>query len=139
MILCDAGPLLALLDARQGDLHVRARSALQTLRAPLLTTSPCFTEAMYLVGRLSGWPLQDLLWQMVRDASLKIHVPHDGELSRASDLMMQYQNVPRDLADATLVAAAEILRARQVFTFDRDFFIYRLAGGESLQIIPERA
>jgi hypothetical protein len=45
MILCDAGPLVALLD--RGDAgHARCAAALDHLSKPLVTTRPAFTEAM---------------------------------------------------------------------------------------------
>ena len=41
-----------------------------------------------------------------------------------------------DLADASLIAAAETLNLRQVFTIDTDFYIYRLSDGSALEVIP---
>ena len=49
--------------------------------------------------------------------------------------MTQYSNIPMDLADASLIAAAESLDLRRVFTFDSDFYIYRLINGNVLEII----
>ncbi len=44
--------------------------------------------------------------------------------------MIRYADVPMDLADASLVVAAEQLRARKMFTIDRkDFDIYRIRRG----------
>lgn len=40
-----------------------------------------------------------------------------------------------DMADASLVAIAESLSERQVFTFDTDFYIYRLTDDSALEII----
>ena len=70
MTLCDAGPLFALVDPRQAVLHQRCKAALSHLRSPLITTWPSFTEAMYLAHRSGGWPMQNLLWQYVREAVL---------------------------------------------------------------------
>jgi len=50
--------------------------------------------------------------------------------------MEKYQDTPMDLADASLVAVAESLSIRDVFTLDSDFRIYRLADGSTLNIIP---
>jgi predicted nucleic acid-binding protein len=41
-----------------------------------------------------------------------------------------------DLADASLVAAAERLGLRRIFTLDSDFYIYRLLDGSALACIP---
>jgi len=54
--LCDAGPLLALIDPRQGELHYRCKQILPELASPLVTTWPSLTEAMYLTHRSGGWP-----------------------------------------------------------------------------------
>ena len=51
-------------------------------------------------------------------------------------LMAQYQDVPMDLADASLVAAAEEQNLRVVFTLDSDFLIYRLAHGGTFTVVP---
>jgi hypothetical protein len=50
--------------------------------------------------------------------------------------MKQYRDVPMDLADASLVAMAEVLNKRQIFTLDHDFYIYRLRGKQTFEIIP---
>ena len=41
-----------------------------------------------------------------------------------------------DLADASLVAMAEVLNQRQIFTLDQDFYIYRLWGNQAFEIRP---
>ena len=79
MTLCDAGPLFALVDPRQAVLHQRCKAALSHLRSPLITTWPSFTEAMYLAHRSGGWPMQNLLWQYVREAVLVFHELGDGK------------------------------------------------------------
>ena len=49
---------------------------------------------------------------------------------RAFELMEQYRNHPMDLADASLVVAAETLGTTKVFTLDRtDFRAYRIRRG----------
>ena len=49
--------------------------------------------------------------------------------------MEQYQDVPMDLADTSLVAA-EALRVRRIFTLDSDFYTYRWRGTEAFEVIP---
>jgi uncharacterized protein len=52
------------------------------------------------------------------------------------DLMRQYRDVPMDLADASIVAVAESLHLRRLFSLDGDFRIYRLLDGTAMEIVP---
>ena len=46
------------------------------------------------------------------------------------DLMRKYRDTPMDLADASLIVAAEFLATSKVFTIDRqDFQTYRVRRG----------
>lgn len=134
MTLCDTGPLVALIN--RGDKYRQACvNALMYLRRPLVTTWPCFVEAMYMLEG-GGFGPRKLLWSYVLDGPVQIHVPSPAELRRTSELMERYQDVPMDLADASLIAAAEVLNVRRVFSIDSDFYIYRLADGSVLDVIP---
>lgn len=135
MILCDAGPLVALID--EGDEnHARCVSALRQMPAgPLVTTWPCLTEAMYLLGRRGGFPPQDRLWNFVSEGPVVLDQPASEENERMRGLMRQYHDLPMDLADASLVAAAERLGVRRVFTVDRHFRAYRIDGKHAFEII----
>lgn len=52
------------------------------------------------------------------------------------ELMQRYSDAPMDLADASLVAAAERLNLRQVFTVDHHFHIYRQQQGYRFDVVP---
>lgn len=135
MILVDTGPLVALLD-RDDDQHATCVSVAKRLPAvPLLTTWPCFTEAMYLLGAVGGYRYQAALWQLWSSPKLYLHDLTPNELTRMAMLMQQYQNVPMDLADASLVAVAESRAMQELFTIDSDFYIYRLANGSVLNVL----
>jgi|SRR5208282_441605 len=129
--LADAGPLIALIDQGQGEIHRRCVAALASLSAPLLTTWPCFTEAMYFLDDLKGWSGQKALWRFIDRGALRIHVPTDPETTRMRLLMEQSSDTPMDLADASLVAAAETRRLRRIFTLDSDFLVYRINGSNA--------
>lgn len=135
MILTDTGPIVALLDA--GDQHHAAclAAARRLPEEPLLTTWPCLTEAMHLLGR-GGYRYQARLWNLHYAEKLFLHQLTPAETTRIAELMEQYRDTPMDLADASLVAAAETLAHRRVFTVDRQFYIYRLNDGSALQVVP---
>lgn len=134
MTLTDTGPLFSLVDKQQKQ-HLRCLSLLPTLSAPMLTSWPCFAEAMYLVHGAGGWLMQRILWRYVASGMLAIHISTDAELMRMETLMEKYRDTPMDLADASLVVAAETLGQRRIFTLDSDFYIYRLADGGVLEVI----
>jgi uncharacterized protein len=134
MTLTDTGPLVALLDKDDAH-HAACVDAARRLPAgPLLTTWPCFTEAMYLLGAVGGHRYQAELWKMRHAGRLTLHDLTAVEADRMSVLMEKYQDLPMDLADASLVVAAESRSLRQVFTLDSDFHIYRLADGSALEV-----
>ena len=51
--------------------------------------------------------------------------------------MSQYADTPMDLADASLMVAAEALGATRIFSLDSDFYIYRTAAGGVLEVPPD--
>lgn len=135
MILIDAGPLIALIDKAQAELHQNCVSALNELSGTLITTWPCFTEAMYFAGELRGWPGQSALWQYVEQDELTIHIPTIDEWKRMRWLMEQYKDTPMDLADSSLVTLAETHNLHQIFTIDSDFYVYKIHGAHPFEVI----
>lgn len=136
MILVDTAPLIALIDKGQGEAHRQCVEAYRNIEEPMLTTWCCFTEAMYFLYQLRGWKAQDILWQFIAQKSLHLHVSRSSEQLRMRELMEQYQDLPMDLADASLVVTAETLGIRRIFTLDSDFYVYRLKGREAFIIFP---
>lgn len=136
MTLTDTGPLVALLDADDSS-HMVCMAAAQRLPSgPLLTTWVCFTEAMYLLGSVGGYRYQAALWALRTTGRLILHDLSFAEADRMATLMAQYRDTPMDLADASLVVVAESRGLRRVFTIDSDFYVYRLADGSALEVIP---
>ncbi|HEY2157341.1 MAG TPA: PIN domain-containing protein [Isosphaeraceae bacterium] len=136
MNLCDTGPLVAIGNRNDPD-HAGCLAAAATLpKGPLLTTWPCFTEAMYLVSRMGGYPEQVKLWRLRDAGRLILHDPAPAEVDRMAELMDKYRDLPMDLADASVIAAAERLGLGRVFTLDRHFHAYRLADGSALTVVP---
>ena len=135
MTLTDAGPLIALIDADEGD-HQTCVLALRQLDLPLVTTWPAFTEAMYLLSRAGGPVGRQALWRLVLNDRLELADLDRAALKRTAALMDKYADRPMDLADATLVALAEIRNQRRIFTLDDDFSIYRIHGRTRFDIVP---
>jgi len=134
--LTDAGPLVALIN-RNDPNHASCLDAIKTLPSgPLITTWPCFTEAMYLLYRAAGHAGQAGLWGWRSAGRLALFDLTPQETDRMAALMTKYQDRPMDLADASLVVAAERLGATKLFTLDSDFHVYRLLDGSALELVP---
>ncbi len=127
MILVDTGPLVALFDPRD-EQHERCARTLRGIREPIYTTMPVLTEAFHMLGPASVG--SDRLREFVEDGGLAVWLFDRRAVTRAFELMERYADHPMDLADASLVAAAEALGTRKVFTIDRrDFDTYRIRRG----------
>ena len=134
--LTDTGPLVALINSNDPH-HVQCQNYVRQIGPrPLLTTWPCFAETMYLVGKAGGFPAQQMLWQWRRDGRVLLHESSPEEADRMAVLMTQYRDTPMDLADASLVAAAEQLLTERVFTLDHHFYAYKLAQGTAFMVAP---
>jgi predicted nucleic acid-binding protein len=133
--LTDAGALVALVDKNQPQ-NARCRETFAVLSLPLITTWPAFTEVMYLVYQLGGWPLQRNVWSHVEEGMLQLHSSTEAEKERMRRLMEQYRDTPMDLADASLVTAAEALNLTRIFTLDSDFYVYRINNIGVFEVVP---
>jgi predicted nucleic acid-binding protein len=136
VILCDTGPLVALID-QDDEHHRRCVDTLESLPPEdLLTTWPCLTEAMHLLWRAGGIAAQDELWDLLANGLVRLHSPEPNEWLRLRALMQQYHDLPTDLADASLVALAEHTNERRIFTIDDHFRVYRMHGSQHFTVVP---
>ncbi len=125
MILVDTGAWLALVD--RGDAHhTRSREFFRLNKEPLITTYPVIVECVHLMFKRIGVQ-KTLLWiDTLRAQEVSIQVMGEAQLTRLSELMHQYSDLPMDLADASLVLLAESIgEGRIVSTDERDFHSYR--------------
>jgi uncharacterized protein len=134
VILIDAGPLVALVDADDQH-HEKCVDCLKNLREPLVTVWPPLIEAVYLLGDFPR--AREAVWEMLARGVVQLLRLDMADIPRIRELMIKYADRPMDLADAALVRVAEREGIRKVFTVDRsDFSVYRLHGRVALAIIP---
>ncbi len=135
--LVDTGPLVALFDPRDGE-HERCVQALKAIRGRLQTTVPVLTEAFHILD--PGSQGSAALRTFISKGGLSIWWLDASLLARAFELMDRYADHPMDLADASLIVAAESLRTQRVFTLDRrDFRAYRVRRGHrehAVEVVP---
>jgi len=137
VILVDTGPLVALFDPKD-EHHERCVKTLKSIRAPIVTTVAVLTEAFHMLEPQSMG--SDRLREFIANNAMSVWFFEQASLTRAFELMELYADHPMDLADASLVAAAEALDTRTIFTIDRDDFeTYRVRRGHrhiALEVLP---
>jgi uncharacterized protein len=115
--------------------HAACVAAARRVRAPLGTVWPAVAEAMHLLSDTSHG--RDRLWEMLARPAIQILPLERADFPRIQELMRKYQDLPMDLADASLICVAEREGIDTFFTLDRrDFSIYRLHGRVKPTIIP---
>lgn len=121
-ILIDAGPLIALFD-KSDKYHLKAISFLKTLERGLITTWPVITETSHMLS--FSTKAQDNFLEWIERGGLKIYEMEHDHISRLSELTKKFDDVPMDLADASLIVVSEVKGIHQIASIDSDFYIYR--------------
>ena len=126
MIAVDSGFLFALADQsdawhRRAVAHVR-----QSDSESWVSTWPVLTETCHLLSTRLGPDFAPALLADVAAGSIQIWSPAESQGDELARLMRKYQDLPMDLADASLVLLAEHLGHGRILTTDeRDFGAYR--------------
>ncbi|MDZ7759061.1 MAG: PIN domain-containing protein [Desulfovermiculus sp.] len=129
MILVDTGPFVALFEPRD-VYHTQCVDILATIQDTLMTTVPVLTEAFHLLG--PGSKAFANLRLFISRGGVQVVYLQQEQLLKAFTLMETYADHPMDLADASLVTAAEWLDTRTIMTVDRrDFAAYKIRKGHT--------
>ncbi|MGI0480777.1 type II toxin-antitoxin system VapC family toxin [Geminocystis sp. CENA526] len=114
MIIADTGFFLALFNSKD-KYHLKAQSVLYNFTESLIATHPVITETCYLLVTKGGGIKQEcqFLKDIAEDA-FKIFELKYQHFHRMALLINQYQNLPMDYADASLVVLAEELNEGRI-------------------------
>ena len=140
MIIADTGFWLAIANRR--DQHHRAAvHCMDTLAEPLITTWPVLTETCHLLLSRMGRDAETTFIQACDQGAFEIFEMTQGICGRLRELMHQYNDLPMDLADASLVLLAEQLGHGRILSTDqRDFRTYRWKQHHPFEnlLLPDR-
>jgi len=133
-VLIDTGPIVALFD-RSESFHQKTRDYIKEYDGRLLTTLSAFTESFWLLKNIPDAGPNLLEW--VHRGGLQFSSLERTHFRRLRTLTVQYDDVPMDFADATLVALAEQKQISEILSFDSDFDVYQINGEKPFQRLPE--
>lgn len=125
MIIVDTGVWVGLANRRDQH-HVSCRKFFLRNREELITTYPVLVETIHLLFNRVGVPMTLSWLEIIQIQGMRLFSLEPLHLSRMTELMRQYANLPMDLADASLVVLAEHLGDGRIVSTDaRDFHAYR--------------
>ncbi len=128
MILADSGYWVALFD-RSDQHHRRAVEITSTLDEQLVTTWPVLTETSHFLGIRYGSDAVVRFLELGSRGGYHLFGLDEVSLARMEKLIRKYASLPMDLADASLVLAAEETGETRILTTDRrDFRTCRFSG-----------
>jgi hypothetical protein len=120
--LIDAGPLIALFDSSD-SYHKKAVSFLKSNQGSFITTWPVITEVSHMLDFSVKTQINFLKW--INRGGLQIFELEFYHLIRIIELSEKFNDVPMDLADASLIVASEANNITNIATVDSDFYVYR--------------
>ena len=124
-LIADTGYLVALSNPRD-RFHQRCIEVSQVLEGDLITTWPVITETCHFLLKRQGVGAQASLLDKVARQLISVWAIPDNQTIRLKALMLQYADLPMDLADGSLVILAEALGHGRILSTDqRDFHTYR--------------
>ena len=121
IVLADTGALYALLD-RDDVWHSRVLEWWRLNGAVTVVPSSVLPEVCYLLQRRIGPRAEEAFVRSVADGEFVLEDLEMQDVSRAADIMRQYEAFPVGFVDASLVALAERLWTVDVLTTDRRHF-----------------
>jgi uncharacterized protein len=133
-LLIDTGPLLAAFNRRDQH-HAFVVGIMRQHNQPFMTTMAVMTEIMYLARERLGSHVQDKLFVMIERGDILVEHTTSTDFSRIAELMQKYRDLPMDFADATLVALAERIGSKRIFTIDSDFLLYCWQDKHAFELI----
>lgn len=121
MIVCDSGPLLAVID-RKDRHHETVTAFFDALQGEVVVPSPIVAEVRYLIAKKLGPEAEVRFLDGILNGELTVAEPTDVDWARMSHLMRQYADFAFGVAHASVVAIAERFGVGQIVTIDRRHF-----------------
>jgi len=136
-IVADTGPLYALIDSNDAW-NARVTGWWESAARDVVVPVTVLPEVAYLLARRIGPAAEEAFIRSVAQGELVLEPVELDDIARAADLMRDYADVSLGFVDATVVAVAERLGARELLTTDRRHFtVVRPRHLRSFALLPE--
>lgn len=137
MIVCDTGPLVAVLNSADQD-HQRCTDFLETHPGPLLVPSTVVTEVCFMVESRVGPSAEAAFLRSLATRELEFAELTTTDLTRMAELVDQHADLSLGATDASVIALAERLKLDEIATLDhRDFSVVRPRHIAAFRLLPD--
>lgn len=135
-IVADTGALYALIDA-DDSWHARVVEWWRTKARAVVVPVSVLPELTYLLQTRIGTAAEAAFVRAVVNGEFTIEPLDAEDIARAAELIERYADLPLGFVDATVVATAERLGAREILTTDRRHFgVVQAHHTKSLVLLP---
>jgi predicted nucleic acid-binding protein len=136
VIICDTGPLVALLNKADND-HEACARLFATYPGRLIVPGPVLTEVCYMAESRLGSETEARFLDSMAAGEFELESVAPADLRRMAGLVRTYADFPLGAADASVVAIAERLGATRVATLDhRHFRAVRPVHCPAFELLP---
>ncbi len=137
--ILDTGFVLALTNARD-PAHTTCKRALANERELLVAPQAILPEIGWLLSSRLGSHAEAAFFAALPSAGWTLEPLVDADFGRVADLLRTYQDADLGFVDAAVMAVAERLGARSIYTLDRRHFsIVRPRHVEAFALMPADA
>ena len=135
-VVADTGPIYALIDASDAW-HSRVNTWWERAASDVVLPVTILAEVTHLLQTRIGPSAEAAFVRAIADGEFTIEQLEDDDLPRIADIMHAYRDLPLGFVDASVVAIAERLEAREVLTTDRKHFaVVRPRHVRALALLP---
>lgn len=135
-VLIDTGFLLATVSSRDAH-HAEARDTLRGLEGNWHIAAPVLPELFYMtMVRVSYDSAVNIVHRITTSGITIVNLDQVDHM-RMDEIMRQYRDAQFDFVDVAIMAVAERLAIRHIYTFDRrDFALFRPRHCDYLELLP---
>lgn len=138
-LICDTGPLYALMD-RDDDDHDVCTQLLERPTERLVIPAPVVVEVEWLTSARLGAKAVDQFLGAVEAGEFDVEELGSRDYARIRTLCRTYADLGLGLVDASVVAVAERLGESRIVTLDRRHFgVVRPQHGGAFELLPSEA